>query len=415
MAERRALYLAIAVLVAIVVAVKIVSVEVLREEPVLLAYGLVTSGYILSRYALAWCYVPQPPQLSPTGLPSVALIVPAYNEQDEIAATVTACLDVDYPAHLLRVVVVDDCSTDDTLARVRELQRTRESLVVVPQPENRGKRHAMATGIDFAGEAEVLVFIDSDSRLEPESVATMMRYFADESVGAVTGHTDVLNRNTNVLTRMQAVRYFVAFRVHKSAEALFGSVTCCSGCFSAYRRTAVDPVLEEWRNQTFLGEPATFGDDRSLTNLMLQKWKVLYAPDAYAHTNVPDDIKTFLRQQLRWKKSWTRESLRACRFMWRKNPIMSVSFLLGFVLPLLGPLVVARVVWHLFALDPVAPVWFLGGVVVMALMYGLYFRVHRPERIWAYSILFSLLYASVFVWQMPYAILTIRNSKWGTR
>ena len=54
---------------------------------------------------------------------------------------------------------------------------------------------------------------------------------------------EVLNARESWITRMQAVRYFVAFRVCKAAESIFGAVTCCSGCFSAYRRAAIMPAL----------------------------------------------------------------------------------------------------------------------------------------------------------------------------
>ena len=82
-------------------------------------------------------------------------------------------------------------------------------------------------------------FIDSDSLIEPHAIRNLVAYFADPAVGAVCGHTDVSNKGTNLLTRMQAMQYYIAFSVYKSAEALFGAVTCCSGCFSGYRRAAL--------------------------------------------------------------------------------------------------------------------------------------------------------------------------------
>ena len=93
-------------------------------------------------------------------------------------------------------------------------------------------------------------------------------------MGAIAGHAEVQNSRESWIARMQAVRYFVAFRVCKAAESIFGAVTCCSGCFSAYRREAIAPVLERWENQRFLGRPATYGDDRSLTNFVLRTWDV---------------------------------------------------------------------------------------------------------------------------------------------
>jgi len=311
--------------------------------------------------------------------------------------------------------VVDDCSTDLTLDRIREVEAIFPSLVVVAGEVNRGKRHVMAAGMRAARDVDILVFIDSDSVIEPNAVASLVRYFDDPAVGAVCGHTDVSNKSTNLLTRMQALQYYIAFSVYKSAEALFGSVTCCSGCFSGYRRSAIEPICAAWVGQKFLGQPSTYGDDRSLTNFLLPNWRILYAPDAKAQTAVPDRLSKFLRQQLRWKKSWLRESMRAVRIMWRKPPLMVVFYYLGVLLPFVAPQVVFRALFisPYFLLSP--PVWYLGGVAAVAVFYGLYYRLKTQEPDWYKGILFSLFYVTLLVAQLPYALLTIRDSKWGTR
>ncbi len=402
-------------LTAIICVLKIYTASEVIGAPIWGIYSIVVTTYIFSRFALAWFYKPHRQRLGARRLPSVAIIVPAYNEEQEITATLISCLNVSYPANLLKVVVVDDCSQDKTLTRIRQVQSQRPELSVVPSAVNKGKRHAMAAGIAQAGNAEILVFVDSDSRLEPTAVRALVRYFADPRVGAVAGHTDVWNRHTNLLTRMQAVRYYVAFRVYKSAEALFGCVTCCSGCFSGYRRSAVDAVLDRWLNQKFLGQPSTYGDDRSLTNYLLPDWRILYAPDAFAHTNVPERLSVFLRQQLRWKKSWIRESLRAALFIWRKHPVMAVSFYIGLLLPLVSPQIAFRALVVRPFFTAALPEWYLCGVLAMAVLYGLYYRLHKRESLWYHGIFFALFYTSVLIWQLPYALATIRDSKWGTR
>src|SRR5690606_36230782 len=123
------------------------------------------------------------------------------------------------------------------------------------------------------------------------------------------------------LTRMQEVRYYVSFRVLKAAESLFGTVTCCSGCLSAYRRIFVMDVIDSWLNQRFLGTEATFGDDRSLTNHLLRRHRIIYDSEALCTTIVPAEPHKFFRQQLRWKKSWLRESLIASSFLWKRHPL----------------------------------------------------------------------------------------------
>jgi hyaluronan synthase len=409
---RMTFFTALVAIVGFVVVFKVLSFSNLRHEPVWATYGLVITGFIFMRFLLAWLYRPRH---AVTGYrPTVAIIVPAYNEPD-IAKTLVACLTVDYPKDLIRVVVVDDKSTDETLWRINAVAKEYPELTVIPAPVNQGKRHAMATGITAAPDVEVYVFIDSDSQVTPDAVKKLMEYFGDPKVGAVAGHTDVANAGRNVLTRMQAMQYYIAFRIYKSAEALFGSVMCCSGCFSAYRRDAVAPVLDDWLDQTFLGQPSTFGDDRSLTNFVLHRWRVLYAPDAQAYTNVPEHLKQFLRQQLRWKKSWLREIPRAARAVAHKNPIMVVMFSLSVILPLLAPQVVLRAMLVQPRFIDELPFWYFGGVAAIALIYGMFYRMNKPAKRWYQGIFFTLFYTIILVLQMPYAMATIRDSKWGTR
>ncbi len=411
---RRGVFGAFLLLVALVLAAKTVVLAGSHESGVTLAYSIVVGMYVLSRFLLAAFY--RKPPIAPAGWePTVSIVVPAMNEGAGIVQTLQACLDVDYPAAKVQIIAVDDGSTDDTLQHMRDFTATTaERIELVALPENRGKRAAMAEGVRRAT-GELFVFIDSDSLIDDDGLRRLVPYFHDDRVGAVCGHTDVTNVTANMLTRMQAARYFVAFRVYKAAEALFGCVTCCSGCFSGYRASSVRAVLGEWEQQSFLGVPSTFGDDRALTNAILRTQRVLYAPDAKARTEVPEGFRKFLRQQLRWKKSWLRENGRAAAFMWRKNPIMALSFYVAFLLPLLAPLVLARVFLTGPLIEGAAPVWYVAGLLVMAVTFGLFYRLHHRNGVWLYGVAFTFLYITCLVWQLPYALLTMRDNSWGTR
>jgi hyaluronan synthase len=279
--------------------------------------------------------------------------------------------------------------------------------------QNRGKRAAMAEGIRRSS-GEICVFIDSDSVIESDGLAHIMADFRDPRVGASVGSADVMNKAQNRMTKMQQVRYFVAFRVVKGSESVFGAVTCASGCFSAYRRSALLDVLERWENQRFLGRPATYGDDRALTNYILRNHRVTYQSLARSHTLAPDTLKGFLIQQVRWRKSWLRESLHVVRFIWRKHPVASTLTYLGILFPWVAPVVAFRsLYWHsLMVGDP----WFyLMGAYVMALLYSLYYAVSRKSPLWHHGITFIVIYMAFLVWLTYYALLTLRNTNWGTR
>jgi len=345
-------------------------------DALFMVYGAIVVTYITGRFLLSV------PYRSPrdAGLePRVAIVMPAFNEEGVIACSLRSLLALDYPADKLELVAVNDGSTDETLARMAELAAEEPRVRVINLGENCGKRAAMAVGMR-ATDAEILAFVDSDSSVEPDALRRLVQGFADERVGAICGHAEVANPHEGWLARMQVVRYFVAFRVVKAAESVFGAVTCCSGCFSAYRRAAIVPHLDAWEHQTFFGSPATFGDDRALTNRVLRDWKVLYAADAIAHTAVPTTLRQFLKQQIRWKRSWTRESLILMRFVWRKHPLASTQAYAGVLISLVAPLVAIRaLVWLPLLGETGFPVIYVAGIYAMALAYGLYYVVRRPR------------------------------------
>jgi hyaluronan synthase len=403
-------------LVMAVVAYKTEFIEVMFSSLFFGIYSTCVSVYILSRFALSLFYRSVPD----AGIePAVAIVMPAFNEQDAIAASLRSLLALDYPPSKLELVAVNDGSTDATLSEIREVASEAGGRVqVIDFPENRGKRAAMAAGIR-ATEAEVIVFVDSDSTVEPEALRLLVQPLADRRVGAVCGHADVLNVRDTWLTRMQAVRYFVAFRVVKAAESVFHAVTCCSGCFSAYRREAIVPRLQWWENQTFLGVESTFGDDRSLTNCVLRDWRIVYEKRAVSHTIVPGTFRAFVKQQTRWKRSWTRESLMVSRFIWRKHPVAAAFTYLSIVLPLIAPVAALHsLAWgSLLASHHVLPLIYIAGLYSLAIVYSLYYVLFqdRYSVLWVYGILFVFFYLAVMLWQTYYAIATCRTASWGTR
>ena len=410
-----ALYLVL--IVTAVLAYKSVFMEVVVQDPWFGVYSVVVCAFIMSRFLFSLFYRPAPMVEGPPLEPTIAIVMPAFNEEEAVADSIHSLRVVDYPPEKLEIVVIDDGSTDGTGREIEIAAAGSDNVRVIVFPENRGKRAAMAAGIR-ATSAEIVAFVDSDSSLEHDALRRIVRGFAERNVGAIAGHAEVQNSRDSWIARMQAVRYFVAFRVCKAAESIFGVVTCCSGCFSAYRREAIAPVLERWEHQRFLGRPATYGDDRSLTNYVLRDWDVRYDELARSRTIVPTTFRVFLRQQLRWKRSWTRESLIVGRFIWRRSPMASVWAYLGIVLPLVAPLVAVRAIaWQPLVAGAGAPFVYLIGIYSMALVYGLYYglRHGRYDTLWVFGVLFVFFYLAFLLWQTWYAILTSRNSSWGTR
>ena len=392
---------------------RIENVSYYWYRPLLNAYSIGVGAFIISRFLIALFYrAPRAAGIEPTA----SVIITAYNEVDAIYRTVECCYAADYPASKLEVIVVDDGSADGTLDELERAQERWSNLKVVAFTKNRGKREAMAAGARAAN-GDILIYVDSDSFVREDAIRQIVQGFADPAVAAVSGHTEVANRHVNALTRMQEVRYYVAFRIMKAAESLFGAVTCCPGCFSAYRRSCVLHVLDAWLNQRFLGVQATFGDDRSLTNFLLRDYRVIYDAKAVATTIVPEYHGRFLKQQLRWKKSWLRECLIAASFMWKKHPIAAVSFYAQLVFPIIAPLILIRAfVWLPFVQsDVLSMMVYAFGVLMIGCIFSAYYLFWKANAAWIYGAYFTIYYMLVLVWQMPWAIATSRDNSWGTR
>lgn len=415
----------LAVITFTIVMMRAESVIYFRFNRWLYLYSIIAATFLLSRYFFASFY--RPVKIDPDFTPGVTIVIPCFNEEEWIQRTIRGCINQDYPTDKLEVIIVDDCSNDNSAQKVQKMieqlkaadtadgtYRVAERLSYFKQSMNLGKRDAMARGAHEAHH-ELLVFVDSDSFLDPYAVRNIVQPFKDKEIGGVSGRTDVANTYTNALTKMQAVRYYIAFRVMKAAEGYFDAATCLSGPLSCYRRDLVLKYCDAWLNQKFLGQKATFGDDRSMTNFILRHNRTAYQDTAVCMTIVPRGYKMFLKQQMRWKRSWLRESLIAARFMWKKEPFTSLSFYMGLLVPIAAPVIVLYNLIYVPIMHRVFPITFIVGMTMMALLMSMAQLFLRRSTTWIFGIWFCIYYEGILLWQMPWAWLTFWKSTWGTR
>ncbi|MEM3004569.1 MAG: glycosyltransferase [Candidatus Bathyarchaeia archaeon] len=401
--------------VASVIVYKFYTVRHITDGDFFTFYGVAVTAYILSRFALAESYRHEQPRIE--YLPKVTVVIPAYNEERHIGKTLLHHVRSDYPKDRLEIIVVNDGSRDRTEQEVKRIMKENPDTAIklINHTVNLGKRHALATGIRQA-EGEVIVTNDSDSFVHPDAVRRIVQPLQQGLIGGVTGHADVHNWRENLLTKVQYVRYFVAFRVYKSAETLYDSVVCLSGCLAAYRKPVLMRFLDEWENQRFWGQRCTYGDDRGITTFILRSGlKAVYEPTARTETIVPTTLRQFWRQQLRWKKSWIRETYLAGKFMWRKHPMMAVGFYSNAFLTVFSFFIVIRVFFLLPALQSTLPIFYIIGLALVSLVYLAYCNKHGIYQGWIFPVVWSVMYALILVWQIPLAFLTLRDGRWGTR
>jgi hyaluronan synthase len=410
---QRMLIAAVAFGLAVMIAIlKVRNVLSFWYEPFFQTYSILAGAFVLSRFAISMFYR----EPADHGyLPTISVIIAAKNEEKHIAETIHCVFQSRYPRDRMEVLAIDDGSDDGTWPTMQQMTEQYPQLRVFRFEKNQGKRHAMGLGAKQS-KGDVLVYVDSDSYVEPQGIYKIVQPFFDETVGAVSGHVLAAIEEDNFISKMESVRYYISHRIMKAAEGVFGAVTCCPGAFSAYRRAAIMEILDEWLDQKFMGTQATFGDDRSLTNYILKKYQVLYHAGAKALTYVPDRWSKFFRQQLRWKKSWTRETTVAVRILYKKHPIAAISYYVGVILTFLSPLIAIRALLVL----PIffgATTWipYVGGLLLVYTFLCLLCYYFTRSRYWYYGLAFAALYITVLSFQNYYALVTVNKNHWGTR
>jgi cellulose synthase/poly-beta-1,6-N-acetylglucosamine synthase-like glycosyltransferase len=216
-------------------------------------------------------------------LPSVAVIVTAYNEEDAIERRLENLRALDYPPELLEIVVTSDASTD----RTEELAEVAGARVIRNQ---RGGKVAAQDAAVRATEAEVVAFSDANATWAPDALRKLVRNFADPRVAYVCGR---LRLEAPDGSNKEGV-YWRYELVTRAGESRLGSVTAGNGAIYALRRSdyvEVDP---------------RFGHDLSLPYLMVQHGRrAVYEPEALAFERpTPTNESEYRRKVRMFEHSW---------------------------------------------------------------------------------------------------------------
>ena len=313
----------------------------------------------------------------------VSVIVPAYNEEAGIRATVES---LSASRHPIEIIVVDDGSTDGTSAVVEDLIAHRRPglppLRLIRQA-NGGKPAALNTGA-AAARGDLLVMMDGDTVFEPETIAWLVQPFADPSVGAVSGNAKVGNRK-GILGRWQHIEYVVGFNLERRMYDLAGCMPTVPGAVGAFRREAlarVGGVSDD-----------TLAEDTDLTMAVIRDgWRAVYEERAVAWTEAPASLRQFWRQRYRWcygtlQAMWKHRGSVLRRGAEGRLGRRGLTYMLLFqvLMPLLAPVVDILAVYGLVFDDAakVGAVW-LGFLAVQALMALYAFRLdgERPTALW---------------------------------
>jgi hyaluronan synthase len=357
----------------------------------------------------------------------VTVVVPLYNEDPAIIRQTIRSLRAQTRIPD-RIHVVDDGSrSSEAIETVqRETAGMGECVRISRHARNRGKRAAIATAVRGDADTDIFVTVDSDTVLDPGAIEALLTAFADRTVLGATALVRVLNNRRNLLTRLIDLRYANAFLLDRGFQSAFGSVLCACGSLAAWRRRVLVDNLDDFENQCFLGQRCTYGDDRRLTNYALRAGRVVLVPEAIARTAAPEQLGHYIRQQVRWSRSFIRESLWAVMNLsitripfWLS--LAELATWVAFTATIAVLIVVAPFTSAVFGATTL-----LAYVMIAAIMSWLrsirWFDAaltgeSRRERLATFLIapLYAVLHIFILLPLRFVALATLRTTSWGTR
>jgi poly-beta-1,6-N-acetyl-D-glucosamine synthase len=299
-------------------------------------YPVVTAGvWIAGGLLFRWFDERNDGTMPEGGWPGVTVLVPAYSEQGVINASVGALRAVDYPE--LEVLVLDDGSTDETVATAQAAADGDPRITVVRDPVNRGKAERLNLGFRRARH-ELVAVTDADTHMHPAALKMLVsRLLRSDRIAAVAGAPHVTNRR-NLLEAMQILEAASIIGLIRRTQASVGRVGIVAGVLGLFRR---EPVLAVGG---YRSEMAT--EDIDLTwRLLLAGWHTTYEPNALVGMQVPPTLSALWEQRKRWARGQgkvlhtrVREVFRwKHRRMWplATEALASLCWIIGLVLALL--------------------------------------------------------------------------------
>ncbi|MEM1583503.1 MAG: glycosyltransferase [Nitrososphaerota archaeon] len=274
----------------------------------------------------------------------ISIIIPARNEEETISSCIESVVENNYPWK--EIVVVDDGSTDNTYLVAKKYEET--GFVKVVRKDSSGYRaSAINYGLLFS-KGDLILTLDADTLVNRDCLEWISRYFEDEKTVAASGNLRVLNRDVNILTRLQAYEYFVAFEMGRRTQALLRTLLIIPGAASIYRRNLLESL-------GFLDR--TLAEDFDVTlKFHKVRGKLIFMPEVLAWTDVPEKWRSWIRQRIRWSRGQLYSLRRHAQLFFRRRfgvpglvgapdmVLMDIALLFGWI---------AWLIWVILARTPI--------------------------------------------------------------
>lgn len=221
---------------------------------------------------------------------SLSIVIPCYNEGKNIGGTIKAVLNSSYRG-LKKIIVVDDCSTDDSYEIIKFYAKKYKKVMAVQTPKNTGKASGSKNyGAKFV-KTELIGFVDADSYPQKDAIKNMVGFFDNKNTASVTSSILVQRRGT-FIEKLQAIEYrIIAFT--RKLLGFIGAIYVTPGPLAIYRTSAFDDVGRF--DETNLTE-----DIEITWNFLYKGYDIEMCIPSKAYTVAPNKFRSWFSQRIRW-------------------------------------------------------------------------------------------------------------------
>ena len=243
------------------------------------------------------------PKRKPGKYPTVTIVIPAWNEGETLLGTVNSLLQLDYPKDRLKLFIVDDGSTDNTLT-VAETFRAHPQITIFSKA-NGGKYTALNWGITNS-ESDLIGCLDADSFVDRMALKEIIPYFDNPEVMAVTPSVQI-HKPDNMLRRMQSAEYMIGQFTRKVFSRING-LYVTPGPFSIYRRKIFGEI-------GLFAHAYNTEDMEMALRMQSNGMKIENAHDAFVYTTSPKNPRALYKQRVRWVSGFLKNAFFNYRHM----------------------------------------------------------------------------------------------------
>jgi len=230
--------------------------------------------------------------------PFISILIPFHNEENYIYKRLENIRELTYPRERIELILIDDASTDKTLEKITDFSDNHPEfqMKIIKQNSWKGKTSALNEGLKITN-SQIIMVTDADVLLSKDIIEKTLPYFADPTVGAISGYGMLENADQNWVTKAES-GYLNSMSLLRLGESKIHSTLRFEGSFAAFRRNAFEKFDEE-----------TGTDDSGTALQVIQnKFRAIFIPEAKmvakAYSSLINRNKSKLRRATHLTAMW---------------------------------------------------------------------------------------------------------------